>query len=33
MLDFEIPVKEIERRKHVVRDVWQYKKDLGVIKN
>jgi hypothetical protein len=26
MLDFEIPVKEIERRKQLVRDVWEYKK-------
>lgn len=26
MLDFEIPVKEVERRKQAVRDVWQYKK-------
>lgn len=26
MLDFEIPVREIEKRKQVVRDVWEYKK-------
>lgn len=26
MLDFEIPLKEIERRKQVIRDVWEYKK-------
>jgi uroporphyrinogen-III decarboxylase len=26
MLDFDIPMKEIERRKQVVRDVWEYKK-------
>ena len=26
ILDFEIPVKEIERRKQLVADVWEYKK-------
>ncbi len=26
MLDFEIPVKEIEKRKQIVRNIWEYKK-------
>lgn len=26
MLDFEIPTKEIEKRKQLIRDVWNYKK-------
>jgi len=25
-MDFDIPIKEIERRKQVIRDVWEYKK-------
>jgi len=26
ILDFELPVREIERRKQLIRDVWEYKK-------
>lgn len=26
MLDFEIPVKKIEKRRQLIRDVWNYKK-------
>lgn len=26
MIDFDIPVKEIEKRKQMIRDVWEYKK-------
>lgn len=27
VLDFDIPIKEIERRKQIIRDIWNYKLD------